>query len=163
MVNSPLIWPYLLGGVALGGYLKFPWFESLSCHVMPKKTIKPSNKNITNFPRFHSFHINCQNSWTQIAKTTFTLKKKITQKKQPWIFCCYETPTNLGGVTRSWVVSHVSFQDLVEFQLWRVTHSMVVARESPTLEAQVLEAVGHQQKMDDFTDDGSMGVVGWWV
>ena len=28
MVNSPLIRPYLLGGVALGGYLRFPCYDS---------------------------------------------------------------------------------------------------------------------------------------
>eukprot|EP00434_Breviolum_minutum_P029046 symbB.v1.2.025694.t1/scaffold2510.1/size77360/3 len=36
-------------------------------------------------------------------------------------------------------------EDLVDFHLWRVTHSMVVARESPTLEAQVLEVFGKGQ------------------
>ena len=32
MVNTPLIRPYLLGGVALGGYLRFPW---LYIHLYP--------------------------------------------------------------------------------------------------------------------------------
>ena len=30
MVNSPLIRSYLLGGVALGGYLRFPLFQMVS-------------------------------------------------------------------------------------------------------------------------------------
>ena len=41
MVNSPLIRPYLLGGVALGGYLRFPWYIwNLLRPKNPKNTIK---------------------------------------------------------------------------------------------------------------------------
>ena len=36
MVNSPLIRPYLLGGVAWGGYLRFPWLNDAHPFVHPR-------------------------------------------------------------------------------------------------------------------------------
>ena len=83
MVNSPLIRPYFLGGVALGGYLRFPWDKMKYARGPPGPLVS--------YSEIHHFERNWGSS-VMILETFFTGSSNV------WMYLDHLKNSSWSGV-----------------------------------------------------------------